>query len=160
MPVDISKKAYEARLLLVQHYKWCIVVAHNHFSAAPTLVFQLNYSIDSQAYYLQQSTWMDNMYVRIAEVTAQSDLQFKMLMAFVEKDLLPKNIAAGQLSGEIFRTASNSCFVVSRFSSKSDADKIMSIMSAELQEMRGSNKIRMIEGERILNLGQQAGPST
>ena len=40
------------------------------------------------------------------------------------------------------------------------ADKIMSIMSSELQEMKGSNKIRMIEGERILNLGQQVGPST
>ena len=135
-------------------------MAHNHFLAAPFLVSQLNYSIDLQAYYLQQSMWVDNMYVRIAEVTAQSDLQFKMLMAFVEKDLLPKNIAAGQLSGEIFRTASNSCFVVSRFTSKSEADKIMSIMSAELQEMKGSNKIRMIEGERILNLGQQVGPST
>jgi hypothetical protein len=33
-------------------------------------------------------------------------------------------------------------------------------MSAEMQEMKGSNKIRMIEGERILNLGQQVGPST
>ena len=133
---------------------------HNLFSAAPFLVSQLNYLIDLQAYYLQQSNWVDNMYVRIAEVTAQSDLQFKMLMAFVEKDLLPKNIAAGQLSGEIFRTSSNSCFVVSRFTSKSEADKIMSIMSAEMQEMKGSNKIRMIEGERILNLGQQVGPST
>jgi hypothetical protein len=132
---------------------------HNLFSAAPFLVSQLNYLIDLQAYYLQQSNWVDNMYVRIAEVTAQSDLQFKMLMAFVEKDLLPKNIAAGQLSGEIFRTSSNSCFVVSRFTSKSEADKIMSIMSAEMQEMKGSNKIRMIEGERILNLGQQVGPS-
>ena len=131
-----------------------------HLPPAPSLVFQLNYSIDLQAFYLQQSMWVDNMYVRIAEVTAQSDLQFKMLMAFVEKDLLPKNIAAGQLSGEIFRTSSNSCFVVSRFTSKSEADKIMSIMSAELQEMKGSNKIRMIEGERILNLGQQVGPST
>ena len=109
---------------------------------------------------MQQSTWLDNMYVRIAEITAQSDLQFKMLMAFVEKDLLPKNIAAGQLSGEIFRTASNSCFVVSRFTSKSEADKIMSIMKAELKEIKGSNKIRMLEGERILNLGQQVGPST
>ena len=135
-------------------------MAHNHFSAAPFLVLQLNYSIDLQAYYLQQSVWVDNMYVRIAEVTAQSDLQFKMLMAFVEKDLLPKNIAAGQLSGEIFRTSSNSCFVVSRFTSKSEADKIMSIMSAEMQEMKGSNKIRMIEGERILNLGQELSTST
>ena len=109
---------------------------------------------------MQQSTWVNKMYVRIAEITAQSDLQFKMLMAFVEKDLLPKNIAAGQLSGEIFRTSSNSCFVVSRFTSKSEADKIMSIMKAELNEIKGSNKIRMLEGERILNLGQQVGPST
>ena len=103
---------------------------------------------------------MNDMYVRIAEITAQSELQFKMLMAFVERDLLPKNIAAGQLSGEIFKTASNSCFVVSRFTSKSEADKIMSIMRAELNEIKGSNKIRMLEGERILNLGQQVGPST
>ena len=100
------------------------------------------------------------MYVRIAEVTAQSDLQFKMLMAFIEKDLLPKNIASGQLSGEIFRTSSNSCFIISRFTSKSEADKIMSIMQAELNEMKGTNKIKLIEGERILNLGQQIGSST
>jgi len=99
------------------------------------------------------------MYVRIAEVTAQSDLQFKMLMAFIEKDLLPKNIAAGQLSGEIFRTSPNSCFVISRFTSKSEADKIMSIMKVELNEMKGTNKIKLIEGERILKLGQEVGLS-
>ena len=100
------------------------------------------------------------MYVRIAEVTAQTDLQFKMLMAFIEKDLLPKNIAAGQLSGEIFRTSSNSCFVISRFNSKLDADKIRAIMQAELNEMKGTNKIKLLEGERILNLGQELGLST
>jgi hypothetical protein len=135
-------------------------VAHNHVSAAPFSMLQLNYSVDLQAIYLQQSTWVDNMYVRVAEVTAQSELQFKMLMAFVEKDLLPKNIAAGQLSGEIFRTSSNSCFVISRFTSKSEADKIMSIMKAELNEMKGTNKIKLIEGERILNLGQEVSSST
>ena len=104
--------------------------------------------------------WMDNMYVGVAEVTAQSELQFKMLMTFIEKELLPRNIAAGQLSGEILRTSSNSCFVVSRLSSKSEADKIMSTMKAELNEMKGSNKIRLIEGERILSLGQELAAST
>ena len=103
---------------------------------------------------------VDRMYVRVAEVTAQSEIQFKMLMIFIEKEFLPRNIAAGQLSGEIFRTSSNSCFVVSRFTSKSDADKIMSIMKAELNEMKGSNRIRLIEGERILSLGQELGTST
>ena len=99
------------------------------------------------------------MYVRVAEVKAQSELQFRMLMAFIEKDLLPKNIAAGQLSGEIFRTSSNSCFVISRFTSKSEANKIMAIMKAELDEMKGTNKIKLIEGERILILGQEINSS-
>ena len=36
-------------------------MAHNHFSAAPFSVLQLNYSVDLQAIYLQQSTWVDNM---------------------------------------------------------------------------------------------------
>ena len=36
-------------------------VAHNHFSAAPFSMLQLNYSVDLQAIYLQQSTLVDNM---------------------------------------------------------------------------------------------------
>ena len=94
------------------------------------------------------------MYVRIAEVTSTSDMQFKMLMAFVENVLLPRNIKAGQLSGEIFRTSDNSCFVVSRFSSKEEADKIMRIMRAEMDELRGNNRIRFIEGERFFHLSR------
>ena len=92
------------------------------------------------------------MYVRVAEITSTSDIQFKMLMAFVENVMLPRNIAAGQLSGEIFRTSEHSCFVVSRFNSKPDADRIMSIMKAELQDIKGTNKIRLMEGERILHM--------
>ena len=135
-------------------------MAHNHFPAAPFLVLQLNYSVDLQAIYLQQSMWVDNMYVRVAEITSQSSLQFKMLMAFIEKEFLPRNIKAGQLSGEIFRISDNSCFVVSRFTSKAEANKIMAIMKTELEEMKGSNKIRMIEGERFINLGQDIAPQS
>ena len=94
------------------------------------------------------------MYVRIAEVTSTSDMQFKMLMAFVENVLLPRNIEAGQWSGEIFRTSDNSCFVVSRFSSKEAADQIMEIMKAEMEELRGNNRIRFIEGERFFHLSR------
>ena len=36
-------------------------MAHNHFSAEPFLVLQLNYSVDLQAIYLQQLTWVKNM---------------------------------------------------------------------------------------------------
>ena len=92
------------------------------------------------------------MYVRIAEVVGSSEIQFKMIMAFIEKELLPRNIKAGQLSGEIFKTSEHSCFVVSRFNSKPDADRILSIMKAELQDIKGTNKIRLMEGERILHM--------
>ena len=60
------------------------------------------------------------MYVRVAEVTSQSALQFKMLMALLLKmSSFPRNIKEGQLSGEIFRISDNSCFVISRFTLKS-----------------------------------------
>ncbi|XDZ62470.1 heme-binding protein [Alphaproteobacteria bacterium LSUCC0396] len=36
-------------------------MAHNHPHPAPLIVFQLNYSIDLQAYYLRQSMLVDNM---------------------------------------------------------------------------------------------------
>lgn len=94
------------------------------------------------------------MYVRVAEIIGSSDIQFKMIMAFIEKELLPKNIEAGQLSGEIFKLSNNACFVVSRFTSKSEADKIMAIMKSALDEIKGTNKIKLKEGERILHLGQ------
>ncbi len=83
-----------------------------------------------------------------------------MLMAFIEKDLLLKNIAAGQLSGKIFRTLSNSCFVIAQFASKSEADKIVAIMKAEQNEMKGMSKIRSWKGELVLNLSQELGLST
>ena len=94
------------------------------------------------------------MNVRVAEIIGSSVIQFKMIMAFIEKELLPKNIQAGQLSGEIFKLSNNACFVVSRFTSKSEADKIMAIMKSALDEIKGTNKIKLMEGERILHLGQ------
>ena len=94
------------------------------------------------------------MYVRVAEVTSPSPLQFKMLMAFIENQFLPRNIKAGQLSGEVFRTSDNSCFVISRFTSKAEANKIMAIMMTEMKEMKATNKIKLIEGERIIHVGQ------
>ena len=103
---------------------------------------------------VSMKVWVDHMYVRIAEITSTSDMQFKMLMAFVENVLLPRSIEAGQLSGEIFRTSDNSCFVVSRFTSKEEADKIMQIMKAEMEELRGNNRIRFLEGERFMHLSR------
>ena len=77
-----------------------------------------------------------------------------MLMAFIENEFLPKNIEACKLSGEISRVSDNSCLIISLFNSKAEARKIMAIMKPELDEMKWSNKIKMIEGERFIHLVQ------
>ena len=46
-----------------------------------------------------------------------------------------------------------------KFNSKSEADKIMAIMKNELDEMKSTNKIKLIEGQRILILGQEINSS-
>ena len=126
-----------------------------HFSWAPlTITIDVLTRCNRSIVVVSMKVWVDHMYVRIAEITSTSDMQFKMLMAFVENVLLPRNIEAGQLSGEIFRTSDNSCFVVSRFTSKEEADKIMQIMKAEMEELRGNNRIRFLEGERFMHLSR------
>lgn len=91
------------------------------------------------------------MYVRVAEFTATSEIQFEMLVSFMETRMLPRNIKAGQLSGEIFRTGPHTGFVISRFQAKADADKIMKLMKDELSEIMGSTKMKLLEGPRIVN---------
>ena len=91
------------------------------------------------------------MYVRVAEFFSTSDIKFDMFISFLEHQMLPRNIEVGQISGEIFKTSSNSGFVVSRFNSKMETDKIMSIMRDELNEIMGDTKIKLIEGPRIFN---------
>ena len=89
------------------------------------------------------------MYVKVAEFSSTSDIKFNYII--LEHKMLPRNIEAGLICGEIFKTSSNSGFVVSRFNSKIEADKIMSIMRDELTEIMGDTKIKLIEGPRIFN---------
>ena len=50
------------------------------------------------------------------------------------------------------RINENSGFIVSKFNSKKDADKIMKLMANELNEFKGSTRIKLIEGERVFRL--------
>lgn len=56
------------------------------------------------------------------------------------------------MSSEVFRINENSGFIVSKFNSKKDADKIMKLMANELNEFKGSTRIKLIEGERVFRL--------
>ena len=63
------------------------------------------------------------MYARIAEFQSTSKTNCDMMIAFLQNVMLPRNIANGQLSSEVFRINENSGFIVSKFNSKKDADK-------------------------------------
>ena len=90
------------------------------------------------------------MYCRIVIVKALSELQMKMIIAYMEKTMLPRNLAAGQTSGPVFSVSKTEVFVVSRFNDKATADKIMSLMKEELKEIAQGSKMTVLEGPLLM----------
>ena len=68
--------------------------------------------------------------------------------------LWSQEILKGQLSCEIYRVSETTGFVISSFKNKNDANKIMKIMSEELNEVKGNTRIKLLEGERVLRVDQ------
>lgn len=94
------------------------------------------------------------MYARIAEFQSSSKVNCNMLVAFFQNVMIPRNIKNGQLSCEIYRVSETTGFVISSFKNKNDANKIMKIMSEELNEVKGNTRIKLLEGERVLRVDQ------
>ena len=94
------------------------------------------------------------MYARIAEFQSSSKINCEMLIAFIQNIMIPRNIKSGQLSCEIYRVSETTGFVISSFKNKKDANKIMKIMSEELNEVKGNTRIKLLEGERVLRVDQ------
>ena len=94
------------------------------------------------------------MYARIAEFQLSSKVNCDMLVAFFQNVMIPRNIKNGQLSCEIYRVSETTGFVISSFKNKNDANKIMKIMSEELNEVKGNTRIKLLEGERVLRVDQ------
>ena len=94
------------------------------------------------------------MYARIAEFQSSSKVNCDMLVAFFQNVIIPRNIKNGQLSCEIYRVSETTGFVISSFKNKNDANKIMQIMSEELNEVKGNTRIKLLEGERVLRVDQ------
>ena len=89
------------------------------------------------------------MYCRVVDVKALSELQMKMIVAYMETNMLPRNLGAGQTSGEVFSVSKTEVFVVSRFNDKATANKIMSLMKEELREIAKGSKITVLEGHLL-----------
>ena len=90
------------------------------------------------------------MYCRVVNVKALSELQMKMIIAYIETTMFPRNLGAGQMSGEVFSISQTEIFSVSRFSDKATADKIMSLMKEELKEIATGSKIAVLEGPLLI----------
>ena len=89
------------------------------------------------------------MYCRVVNVKALAELQMKMIFAYMETNMLPRNLGAGQTSGEVFSVSKTEVFVVSRFNDKATANKIMSLMKEELREIAKGSKITVLEGHLL-----------
>ena len=90
------------------------------------------------------------MYCRVVHIKALSELQMKMLIAYIETTMFPRNLGAGQLSGQVFSISLAEVFVVSRFNDKAAADKIMGLMKDELKEISKGSKMTVLAGPLLI----------
>ena len=90
------------------------------------------------------------MYCRVVHIKALSELQMKMLIAYIETTMFPRNLGAGQLSGQVFSISLAEVFVVSRFNDKATANKIMGLMKDELKEIAKGSKMTVLEGPLLI----------
>jgi len=74
----------------------------------------------------------------------------KMLIAYIETTMFPRNLGAGQLSGEVFSMSQTEVFTVSRFNDKAAADKIMGLMKDELKEISKGSKMTVLAGPLLI----------
>ena len=63
---------------------------------------------------------------------------------------MPRNLAAGQVSGEVFEKSPTEIFTVSKFSNEETANKIMGLMKDEIREIAKGCKMSLLEGPRII----------
>tara|TARA_E500000081_G_scaffold85392_1_gene86562 strand:+ start:150 stop:359 length:210 start_codon:yes stop_codon:yes gene_type:complete len=64
--------------------------------------------------------------------------------------MMPRNLAAGQVSGEVFEKSPTEIFTVSKFSDEETANKIMGLMKDEIREIAKGCKMSLLEGPRII----------
>ena len=90
------------------------------------------------------------MYCRVVHVKAVSEVQLKMITSYMDSTMIPRNLAAGQISGEVFEKSPTKIFTVSKFSDKETANKIMGLMKDEIREIAKGCKMSLLEGPRII----------
>ena len=91
------------------------------------------------------------MYCRVVHLKFVSAIQMKMVTNYMEHTMLPRNLAAGQISGEVFKISETEVFTVSKHTDKASADKVMRLMQEELKEIAEGSKITKMEGQILID---------
>ena len=90
------------------------------------------------------------MYCRVVQIKFVSEIQMKMVSSYMEHTMLPRDLAAGQISGEVFKIFENEVFTISKHPDKVTADKIMALMQQELKEIAVGGKLRKLEDQLLI----------
>ena len=64
--------------------------------------------------------------------------------------MMPRNLAAGQISGDVYEKSPTEIFTVSKLSDEETANKIMGLMKDEIREIAKGCKMSLLEGPRII----------
>ena len=96
------------------------------------------------------------MYCRVVHLKFVSAIQMKMVTNYMEHTMLPRNLAAGQISGEVFKISETEVFTVSKHTDKASADKVMRLMQEELKEIAEGSKITKMEGQILIDVQFQS----
>lgn len=90
------------------------------------------------------------MYCRVVHIKFVSEIQMKMVSSYMEHAVLPRDLAAGQSSGEVFKIFENEVFTISKHPDKVNADKIRALMQQELKEIAAGSKLTKLEGQLLI----------
>ena len=90
------------------------------------------------------------MYCRVVHVKVVREFHLKMITSYIESTMMPRNLAAGQVSGEVFEKSPTEIFTVSKFADEETANKIMGLMKDEIREIAKGCKMSLLEGPRII----------
>ena len=90
------------------------------------------------------------MYCRVVHVKAVSEIQLKMITSYIESTMMPRNLAAGQVSGEVFEKSPTEIFTVSNFSDEENANTIMGLMTDAIRAIEKGCKMSLVTGPQII----------
>ncbi|MFQ3357474.1 MAG: hypothetical protein ACI85H_001453 [Paracoccaceae bacterium] len=92
------------------------------------------------------------MYVRVVTITAQSKMQFDMLVAYFENIWSPKVIKLGAISAEMVKISDNSGIYIIHYADEVIALATLNEIKQDVDEVKAQSKVHISGGDRIFRI--------